>query len=233
MASNDPNANNTLGAMKARIADEIARDDLTSQIANAINDAIDAYQNERFYFNESRSLTFSTVINQEFYTASDLPDIVNIVKIDFAYLFINNYPYKLVATAPELLESLSVTATYTGPPYEYAWYDNSIRLYPIPNAVYPIRITAQILRAPPGSDGETGNVWMTAAERLIRSRAKYELAVHVLNDDELARRMGGPGVDDDGNGSAGAVGEALQSLRQTTKRITQIGGSGFVRPMAF
>ena len=51
---------NDLAAMKARIADEFARDDLTEQIALAIVDAIKFYKDQRFEFNESRDITFAT-----------------------------------------------------------------------------------------------------------------------------------------------------------------------------
>ena len=82
--------------MKTRIADEIARDDLTTQIGYAINDAISAYNNERFYFNETRDLTFYTVASQELYTSSDLADMPNILKIDWIKLYINNFFSNLI-----------------------------------------------------------------------------------------------------------------------------------------
>jgi hypothetical protein len=220
--------------MKARIADEIARDDLTTQIGYAISDAISVYNNERFYFNETRDLTFYTVASQELYTSSDLADMPNILKIDWIKLYINNYPYRLVATNPEELEALNVSGTSLGQPYQYAWYQQKIRLYPIPTLSNQlVRIGGVVSQAPPASDGATGNVWMADCERLIRSRAKWELARHVLNDDDLATRMGGVSTDPDGDPDGGAIGDALKSLRAKTKRITQIGSGGFVQPTQF
>lgn len=234
MASNDPWANNTLGAMKARIADELARDDLTSQIANAINDAISCYSNERFYFNETRSLTFNTVANQEFYTHTDLPDLDNILKIDWIKLYVNNYPYTITATPPEELEAMSVTGVSLGQSYQYSFYNQTIRLYPIPAfSNWTVRVAGVISKAPPANDSESGNVWMADCERLIRSRAKWELARHVLNDDDLAVRMGGTSTDPEGDPDGGAIGDALKSLRAKTKRLTQIGTGGIVRPTPF
>jgi len=234
MASNDPWAANSLGAMKTRIADEIARDDLGSQIANAINDAISAYNNERFYFNESRTLLFPTVAGQDIYTDVDLPDMDNILKIDYIQLIIGNYPYRLNAEIPEEIDALSVPGLSVGQPYLYCWYQQRLRLYPAPMQTgWTVRIAAVIQAPPPPDDSTQGNVWMCDCERLIRSRAKYELAVHVTNDAELAAAMGGPGIDDDGNPTAGQISEALKSLRSKTKRLTQIGGGGYVRPMQF
>lgn len=220
--------------MKARIADELARDDLTTQIGYAINDAISAYNNERFYFNESRDLTFVTVQGQDFYTSSDLADMPNIIKIDWMKLYLNNYPYALFASSPEELEALSIAGTSMGQPYQYCWYQQKIRIYPIPStAGLTIRIGAVISQAPPANDSVTGNPWMADAERLIRSRAKWELARHVLNDDDLALRMGGPTTDTEGDPDGGAVGDALKNLRVKTKRLTQIGAGAFVRATAF
>jgi hypothetical protein len=90
----------TLGDMKTRIADELARSDLDGPIATAIGDAIAAYQTDRLFYNNRTTL---------------LP--------------------------------------------------------------------------PPASDGEAGNIWMTYAERLIRARAKRELALHWLRDVDLANGM--------------------------------------------
>ena len=78
---------NDLAQMKARIADELGqRTDLTSQISFAISDAISFYNNERFIFNESRDITFSTVPAQEFYGAADNTAIPNMWSFDYLIL---------------------------------------------------------------------------------------------------------------------------------------------------
>lgn len=210
----------TLAIMKSRIATELRRSNITSQIATAISTAIQSYEDERFYTNESRENTFSTVANQEFYTSSDAAFIGLLTKIDYIVLYINDTPFELAPTFPELLEVASTNSTSTGSPSEYAWYDEKIRLYPVPDEVWTVRVAGVLSTAEPASDSETGNFWMTTAERLIRSRAKQELALHVLRDLELAQIMGG------------AATEAFEQLDRRTKRITKTGG-GRIRPMAF
>ena len=74
--------------------------------------------------------------------------------------------------------------------------------------------------AAPATDDETGNPWMTHAERLIRSRAKLELALHVLKDETLAGTM------------KAAVSEAWDQLKSRTSQITQV-GQGKIRAMEF
>jgi len=210
----------TLAIMKARIADELARDDLTSQIAYAITDAITAYQDERFFFSESRALTFNTVASQEFYTSADASWIPTITKIDYIFVYEGNTPQQLMPMRPADMESAVTNATSLGVPSWYCYYNKTLRFYSIPDDVYVIRVGAATTVDAPASDAETDNAWMTSAERLIRSRAKLELALHVLKDPELAQTM------------SEAVTEALEQIRERTTNITQV-GDGLVRSMPF
>jgi len=180
----------TLATMRARIADDLIRDDLTPQIASAITTAISVYQSERFLFNESRDVWFPTVASQEFYTAADNPHIPNLMAIDYAKCIANPVVTDLSRRDPSELETLSQSGTQGGEPYAYAYYDRKIRLYPIPTSnAWNIRLGAHITVAAPATDTEANNPWMTDAELLIRSRAKYELAVHVLKDGDLESKM--------------------------------------------
>jgi hypothetical protein len=210
----------TLAIMKARVADELARDDLTSQIAYAITDAIAAYTDERFLFNESRSNTFSTVANQEFYASTDSAFIGTLNKIDYIAIYVGDQPYQVLPMRPVEMEHFSTNGTSTGQPSWYAYYDKKIRFYPVPDAVYTMRVAAAVDVAAPATDAEASNPWMTTAERLIRSRAKLELALHVLKDLELAATM------------QQAVEEAFEQLKSRTNQITQI-GDGRVMAMEF
>jgi len=213
----------TLGDMKDRIADELARFDLTSQIANAINDAVSAYEDERFFFNETRAITFSSVSGQEFYDGSDNTLLDALQKIDYIILYMNNTPFKLRAEVPSIMELNSQNGLLQGPPLSYCYYAQSIRFYPVPNNdTWTFRVGASIKIAAPASDIEVGNPWMmrTGAERLIRSRAKLELSLHVLKDEEMAQTM------------ATAVNEAYNQLMGRTAQLTQI-GQGRVMPMDF
>lgn len=210
----------TLATLINRISDELARDDLESQIRYAINDAIAAYESERFYFNESRALTFSTVASQEFYTASDAADIGNLIKIDYLAIYVGDQPYQLLAMRPVDMEHFSTNGTSTGQPSWYLLYDEELRFYPVPDAAYTIRVAGVFKAAAPASDAEANNPWMTKAERLIRSRAKLELALHVLKDIELAATM------------QQAVEEAWIQLKSRTAQITQV-GEGKVLAMEF
>lgn len=208
----------TLTIMKARISDELARSDLTTQIAYAITDAIERYQGDRFWFNESRDVTFNTVASQEYYTSSDNANIPNIYAIDYAAITVGTNVHMLRREVPEMIENWSDNGTQTGEPYAYTYFQKKIRLYPVPTAVYAVRLAGHVKVAAPASDGEADNVWMTDAERLIRSRAKYNLAMDVTQDPDLAQRM------------VAAVNDAYDQLKGRTNRQV---GTGVIASVAF
>ena len=217
----------TLTAMKSRIALEVRRKpyaDLSStmqdHIANAITSAINAYQDERFYFNESRSTTFTTVASQEFYDENDAANLANLIKIDYVKLHVDNTTFDLLPDFPSEIESASTNATAIGQPGWYIYYNRQIRLYPIPSDAWDVRVAGVFVYGAPASDDEASNFWMTDGERLIRSRAKYELALHVLRDTELAQTM------------SASTTEALEQLKRRTNKVTQR-DNGRIRPMDF
>lgn len=209
----------TLGAMKLRIAQEINRSDMGWQIANAISDAIAAYDDKRFFWNETRNFTFTTTQDQDRYTASDSgwANLGKVLKIDFAVVLIGDQPYSLKYQPPEWFEYGLTTASNI--PYNYSWYDESVVLYPKPAAAWTLRIGCVEKVAPPSTDIETGNPWMTHAERLIRNRAKAELYTHVddLADDAKALKF------------MTLADEACDQIDRRTTRLV-LGGDNLVRP---
>jgi putative flippase GtrA len=209
---------NDLAQMKSRIADELARSDLTSQIAYAISDAISFYQNERFVFNESRDITFKTVAGQDFYGVAANAGIPNVWSFDYLILYLGGIPWPIKRRTPLEVEILNNNGLVSGQPYNYAWYNKQIRLGPVPDGIYTIRFAGLITYAAPASDNEANNPWMIDAEKLIRSRAKYELALNVLQDTDMAQIM------------AAQTTEAFDQLKGAANQLT---GTGEVSPTQF
>lgn len=206
----------TLAIMKAEIADDLERSDLTSQIANAISAAITHWQAERFYFNESRLSTFATVAAQSIYTTADDADIPKFLKIDYVKVIdSDNQVYALCRTDPEVMESLLGNGASSGRPDSYGYFEESFRLSPIPDAVYTIRPVGFVLKIEPASDGETGNVWMTAAYDLIKAEATERIAKNVVRDADLVAI------------SRDAISKALSKLYAMSSRKT---ATGQIRP---
>lgn len=173
----------TLATMRSRIEDEIARDDLTSNVTASILSAIKHYSKESFYFLENRA-TASTVAGERniayptgFRYAHDLKITINSSSIQTLRKI----------TWPEM-EALFQASSETGIPSKWADYQNQIWMYPVPNAVmtltlsYPMELTAL------SADADT-NAWMVEGEELIRCRAKWDLYMHVIRDREGASDM--------------------------------------------
>jgi hypothetical protein len=204
----------TLADLKSRIATELARNDLTSQIANAVSDAIKFYGRERFWFNQSRTITFATVDGQEAYGEADQSLIPDLIKIDGIFFSTDKYP--LDRYSPTDFEMLTGGSTSNGRPYAYTYTDEQILLYPTPNDAYTLRIFAHY-RLPALTDTDT-NAWTDDAEELIRTHAKQLLYIDPLEDDESAARMGVK------------IPELLAGLRaETSARM----GTGRIRPTQF
>lgn len=198
--------------MRERIGREIRRPGLTTQINEAIASAVAVAQSDRLFFTESRGITFNTVASQEFYSSADNANIGLILKFDYVKINIAGTLFELRTITPERIEALSDSGSQTGQPTNYCYYGEQIRLYPVPAEVFTVRIGAQIKVAAPASDEETGNRWMIDGELLIRSRAKMELGIHVLRDQQLAADM------------AAVYGSELDRLKRMTNQLVQQDG---------
>ena len=171
--------------MKARIASELHRDDLTTQIAAAITSAIAFYRSSRFEFNEQQA-SFSTVASQEAYTTATIPD--DIGKIDSVRITVNSHRYLLDPISLTKLQALSSTTAATGAPVAFAWYAQQLYLNPIPDAVYSVLVSYQQRKDAPTSDDDTATIWTNQCEALIRACAKKFICRDVMHDDDGYQR---------------------------------------------
>lgn len=183
--------------MQTRIADDLVRDDLSAQIQKSINDAITVWEGIRFDFNE-RKFLLNTVDGEEYYDIMGANnDLVlfdgtalatgeTILEIDSIKITVNNSWYPLTPRTMQWFDRYAQLPTqYTGQPDSYTIFNNQIRFFPVPDAVYPINIDglARLGPAPLSADGDT-NAWMIAGEMLIRQQAKYIIYRDVIRDAE-------------------------------------------------
>ena len=326
----------SLGYMQDRIADELMRSDLSSQISVAINDAITTYQRDRFRFNETFTCQFVTVVGQQNYNAGNttftdasFPTVTfsprTFFEINDLLITIPPAVFKMSRIQPDEILILTQTGTQMGQPYNWAYDNETIMLYPIPSAGGPGQINSFVFNSGgngydpagqqyfpnaalsggsgngatanitvvagtvlsgnfqivnpgsqyqvgdqlsstvlgPGSgfqltvssinntaqgpyvmtllghfaypppDGttqiglsDTTNRWMLDGEKLIRSRAKYNLAQHVTRNMPMAQMMSPD--EPQGGALTGATYDAYRRLRAEVTRVTQ---RGVVRPM--
>src|SRR5262245_11284508 len=132
--------------MQARIADELVRDDLTTQIKSAINSAITTWEGTRFAFNERKYL-INTVADQEWYDLVSPPLLTyagaavgtgeTILELDHdPKATVNSTFYPLTPRTQAWFDrNAAPAAEYTGQPDSYGIFNSQLRLFPIPDAV--------------------------------------------------------------------------------------------------
>lgn len=187
----------TLGDMINDIADDIddTNGEYTAAIRRAIIAAIRYCERNKYYFNETREITFDTVNGQEFYrdidnqssqTFSYIRDAVHISRL---WSEDSSGQRNLLRRArPEEIELVSDNSASRGEPYAWDYFEQQIRLYPIPGErVFTIRMEMSIYRlGMPTSDTDT-SAFITEAYDMLKERAKYNLAKDTLKDVALAQ----------------------------------------------
>jgi len=211
----------TLGEMKSHIADDL--DDTSStyqtQIARAITRAIEHLKKTRFAFNESRTIEITTVIGQSDYSVDDAANALSdVIKIDGMFLTdTGGQVTPIRPITPQQMQVLLDNSAANGEPYNYTFYANAIRIYPLPDAAYTLTLMAWYRLAAPSSDGSS-NAWTNEAYDLVKARALYYLATNTLRDTDLAAM------------ARLAETEAEEALiREMNNRY----GTGFIAPTCF
>lgn len=200
----------TLAIMLAEVQADTERssaDDVTA-MRNKIAAAVRQYQPRRFWFNESRSVTFNTVASTAVYTFATIG--TEFYKVDGAFLTNGSEIIELERVNYTEIEPGEATPT-EAVPMAYAYIAKSVRLYDVPDAIYAVRLTGHIKIAAPASDAEADNIWMTEAYDLIMCRAKAELYAHRWEDPANAQIM------------RAAEGDALQRLLGATHDKVALG----------
>ena len=177
----------TYGDMLARIADELDRTDLSSQIQKAVLTAVAYYERKPFWFTES-SFTFSTVAGQELYTSSDAPAIATTPEIDRLNGNFFGLRTPLQKRDWEQIDNISTLTTSRAMPQDWAYRAYAIRLYPIPDRAYTIT-AYHVPRLTALSANSDSNAWTNDAEALIRSRAKIDLMLNVIRGPEMEQEV--------------------------------------------
>jgi hypothetical protein len=173
--------------MIAEIESDTERSDTTA-IGNKIDAAIRHYQPRRFWFNESRAVTFNTVAGTDLYTFTTIG--TEFYRIDGVFVTIGTDDVRELTRRNYVdLEFLAGNNTDQGEPEEYAYINKAIRLWRNPDAIYSTRLVGHVKVAAPATSGEADNLWMTEAYDLIMSRAKAELYAHRWEDPTNAAIM--------------------------------------------
>lgn len=178
----------SFATMQSRIADELARTDLTSQISNAILDTIKAYERRRWSWNEQTS-TFSTVADQANYGSAANSVIPNLIQIDAMYVTLaGTGAGKLELrrrTWPWYRDAEAMGTQSSDPPTDYTYYAQQIWLWPTPSEVRTVTID-NVYRLTALSAGSDTNAWTTDAEEMVRTAAKITVLETIVRGEGFA-----------------------------------------------
>lgn len=130
--------------LQTRIADELSRADLTTEIQNEIASAIEWYQYESFPWTEASTAAFLTVAGQRYY---NLP--ANFLRVNDVLSQIGNYTYKLHPVTEQYIDRIDWGDVFwTSYPILFSLWSNQIRLFPPPQANLPVQIKGIVSQLP-------------------------------------------------------------------------------------
>lgn len=180
-----PSSARTLGDLKTRIADELARADLASQIALAITDAIDEACTHRFWFMEARGQTLPVTSGTTAYTGDDIKQLI---EIDRLVLIVGGQRRTLREMSDDQLDRWNDGTAPLGEPYAYSRYGDQLRFYPTPQVNYTVYIDGLTRGAVLNADADS-SIWTTTGERYVRAMAKRNVLAEVIQDSNRAQVM--------------------------------------------
>ncbi len=169
--------------MQNNIENYILRTDINSSVQLAINRAIAKYSKQRWWFDETTG-TFSTAQGTWAYDSALIPD--DIRQIDYHRITVNNVYYNVIQRDIQFIIDANVNNNQ-GQPTDWAWYEQKIYYYPVPQATYPITLYYQKVYAPLVAPTDTNDFTeILEAEDLIEQESLRWLYSNVILDDAQA-----------------------------------------------
>lgn len=208
----------TLGELKTRVQTECNRDDLGDELSGAltlaIQRAIEFYADDKFWFNSVIETAVTTGGNAFVVVPSTVRKIERL-SIPAIGLTLN----EAILTEVDGNDQLAPA----GQPRAYAYYNDSVKLWPAPDQAYTLQIIGiadlpllttgddyQWSALSPivafGDDLSGQNAWTNEAQDLIAARARFTLMRDQFRDPEGAEL------------AAGAAQEAYDRLKRETAR---------------
>lgn len=170
----------SLGNMRSRIADELHRSDLTTEIERQIRTAIEHYESTRFRWNEVRGWDVATTVagTQNYSLTSDF------IRFDVLKINYNGHYILLTPRTWQWMEERDTQVTpVRGAPSNYVVYggsaDNELRLFPTPDGAHSL-VASYVQRLSSLTASADTNDWMTYGEELIRHRARAAVEIFRL-----------------------------------------------------
>lgn len=178
----------TFGTMKARIASEMKRGELSASataVQSSVLSAIAHLERRRFPWNEFVDSTATASSSVAYVPFSQLA--VTPVIIDSISMSVNGREYSLLRKTWQEIDDIDAAQWYGYPDF-YAIHSESIRLYPAPSTNQTMLISGvkQLTEVSAGATANASNAWMTDGEELVRLTAKSMLFRDELRSPEQA-----------------------------------------------
>ncbi len=222
--------------IRTRIADELNRTDLSTQINREINSAIKHYESMRVRWTEVKDWIIGTTVSgQRSYSLT-----VNFLKMDSVKLHYNTAYITLNKRSWGEMEEKDLSIDNSiGIPQDYVIYADSIRLFPVPNGAYTLQgsyIRRELPTSLTGRFTSTGTItptttashnnrsggWYEHGEELIRYRAKAAVAINYIKNPTAMQEAGLLAVRGDSFLSVQEK-QAYQALRDETNDALSVG----------
>lgn len=178
----------TLGEAVSLILADLKRADtsMSAEAQSHLLRAVEYYSTHRFWFNEARaSFTASSTI---YYPLASFSGISDFREIDTMTVTVNGYRYEIKPETFDRLEFLD-TGNVTGIPTKYAFFGETIRLYPKPDSVYQVDVAGQQRLATLSATGNS-NALLTHGLDMVIARAEKTIYARRLKNYEAASAMG-------------------------------------------
>lgn len=166
----------TLADIKSRIADDLDRQDMASQIDRECKRAVQHYERQRFWFNEAQ-VTITTSIQQAAYAVpSDFlfSDSMELYRTTGNLVKLNELPWS------RYLDEWRYATTSGGQPIDWSYYMDQIWVGPMPNAEYVTVLSYVKTFGPQSFSDGTENAWTNFADDLITARVEKSLAAKTI-----------------------------------------------------
>jgi len=163
--------------LQNRIEQDLHRTDLSAHVSTAIDSAIRHYERKPFWFLEGRA-TLTTSASQTWYgVPSDLKGFDNmLVTISGSKDPLTRRHYVDIDEQDEGIA--------TGTPAEWTYYQDQIRIYPIPNGQYALTLSYK--KSLPTATGSASTSWTNEGFDLLRYRSEWDIYSSYLRLPEMA-----------------------------------------------
>lgn len=164
----------TFADLKSRVADDLDRSDMCTQIDRELRRAVTHYERQRWWFNEVQATALTVASQPNYSPPTDLLALDSLeITISSRTLLVNEIQWARYQDEYRY-------STVTGYPADWAYYADELWLGPIPNAVYTLTLNYTKSLGPASFSDGTDNAWTNFADDLITSRTLKTLGGRVL-----------------------------------------------------